>query len=129
MPLAKIAVVRETHAEGEDVEHDVQRDGKIPDVKIDRKGHDLILAAGKTERHGDAIRSAVLGEGSSDCRGEVPSGQSSCYPDRMKKVGFALLLAAAGSSMTLTILFGMMFWKELSSWLMIVVGLRVVALF
>ena len=40
----------------------------------------------------------------------------------MKRVGFALLLAAAGLSMILTILFGMMFWKELSSWLMIVVG-------
>ena len=46
----------------------------------------------------------------------------------MKKVGFALLLAAAGISMTLTILFGTMFWKELSSWLMIVVGLGAVGL-
>ncbi len=46
----------------------------------------------------------------------------------MKRVGFALLLAAAGISMILTILFGTMFWKELSSWLMIVVGLGAVGL-
>ena len=46
----------------------------------------------------------------------------------MKKVGFALLLAAAGILMTLTTLFGTMFWKELSSWLMIVVGLGAVGL-
>ena len=50
------------------------------------------------------------------------------YHDRMKRTGFALLLAAAGISMTLTGIFGARFWQELSSWLMIVVALGVVGL-
>ena len=46
----------------------------------------------------------------------------------MKRTGFALLLAAAGISMTLTGIFGARFWQELSSWLMIVVALGLVGL-
>ncbi len=46
----------------------------------------------------------------------------------MKKVGFALLLAAVSISVIMTSIFGSRFWVELSSWLMIVVGLGVVGL-